>query len=128
MRRTNNAVFPLAVGPVTTVNSPSGNITFISLSSNLCSVPFELPVILALSSTSASLGVVDVGRVPSVLEVPFVLLEKNLLSLFPFFADGSSFAFAFSFSSTSFHLKLPFSIPSPSFCPSSVVDGGWVPE
>ncbi|CAK5264301.1 unnamed protein product, partial [Mycena citricolor] len=31
---TSNAVFPLAVGPVTTVNLPSGNLTVTSLSSN----------------------------------------------------------------------------------------------
>src|SRR6202043_2067760 len=32
---TRSAVFPLAVGPVTTVNWPSGNTTLISFSSNL---------------------------------------------------------------------------------------------
>ena len=93
-------ILPLAVGPVTTVSSPSGKVTVISFSSNRWS--------LSSASRDCSSTTVSVSSVP--------LGVSPLLAVFP---ESLSLA-----SSTPFHLNEPLTIPRP---PDSSLDGWSLP-
>ena len=118
-RLASSAVFPLAVGPVTTVSWPSGNMTVMSRSSKRWSpFPFDtLPIVdwLSTAVAASSDGPCDCERD----------LRDHDQNLRPFASFVLSFVLSSFFSSTSFHLNEPLRSPRPlSSSSSSSSDGG----
>ena len=117
-RRTTIAVYPDAIGPVTTDNSPSGNRTVISRSSKLWSASNSAgsdPESLVAVSTSLRAALTS-----SLEDVGLGMSLDPLRLRTPFFVLSCSFCF--SASTTSLHLRVGFSSPKPS---SSSPPGRW---